>query len=434
MTEYYLWLLQLMGAADPRSLQLLHHYGSAKNVYEAVVINKEREFLSPSEESRLKTATLENAQRIMEECEKAGIKIVTLDDEDYPYRLQNIYNPPILLFYKGSLESINNEVCITGVGARGATAYTAKVTRHTCMDLAKLGTVLVSGMAVGVDHLVHQSAIDAGGKTVGVLACGIGIDYPRGSIPTRERIYELGGACISELLPFTQTSRGYFHARNRILSGLSLGTIVFQAGNRSGSLITANHAIQQGRDLFCVPPHDLFNPDYSGVVKYLRDGAIPLFNYLDVVNCYLSDYMDKLNAINEKYTVSPENHFAFVKKESKPFREKPKPKAAHTSEKTERPEKTVKTRSQLAEESQRAMERTGAVLLNEKAKTDFDFESNDPEYKVIYDFLAEKGQQGIEAITNACGISPDDVSMYLLELEMAGIITAKPGASYEIAE
>ncbi|MDE6580307.1 MAG: DNA-protecting protein DprA, partial [Ruminiclostridium sp.] len=395
MTEYYLWLLQLMGAANPKSLQLIQHYGSAKNVYEAVVIGKERKFLSPFEEKRLGTATLENAQRIMEECKKAEIKIVTLNDEDYPYRLQNIYNPPILLFYKGSLSGINSEVCITGVGARGATAYTAKVTRHTCMDLAKLGTVLVSGMAAGVDHLVHQSAIDVGGKTVGVLACGIGIDYPRGSIPTRERMYELGGACISELLPYTQTSKGYFHARNRIMSGLSLGTIVFQAGKRSGSLITADHAIQQGRDLFCVPPHDLFDPDYSGVVKYLRDGAIPLFNYLDVVNCYFSAYTDKLNAINEKYTVSPENHFAFVKKESKPAKEKSRPKTALKSE---------KTRSQLAEESERAMERSDKFRLNEKTKTEsFDFESKEPEYKAIYDFLAENGQQGIEAITNACG-------------------------------
>lgn len=429
MTEYYLWLLQLMGPANPKSLQLIQHYGSAKNVYEAVVIGKERKFLSPSEEKRLGTATLENAQRIMEECEKAEIKIVTLNDEDYPYRLQNIYNPPILLFYKGSLNGINNEICITGVGARGATAYTAKVTRRTCMDLAKLGTVLVSGMAAGVDHLVHQSAIDAGGKTVGVLACGIGIDYPRGSIPTRERMYELGGACISELLPYTQTSKGYFHARNRILSGLSLGTIVFQAGKQSGSLITADHSIQQGRDLFCVPPHDLFDPDYSGVVKYLRDGAIPLFNYLDVVNCYFSAYTDKLNAINEKYTISPENHFAFVKKENRPPKEK---SGFITAPKSE------KTRSQLAEESERAIrigEQSDNFRLNEKANAEsFDFDSKAPEYKVIYDYLAKNGQQGIEAITNNCGISPDDISLYLLELEVAGIITAKPGASYEISE
>lgn len=424
MTEYYLWLLQLMGAANPKSLQLIQHYGSVKNVYEAVIIGRERKFLSPAEEKRLSSATLENARRIMEECERTGIRIVTLNDEDYPYRLQNIYNPPILLFYKGSLKGINDEVCVTGVGARGATAYTAKVTRRTCMDLAKIGTVLVSGMAVGVDHLVHQSAIDAGGKTVGVLACGIGIDYPKGSIPTRERIYELGGACISELLPYTQTSKSYFRARNRIMSGLSLGTMIFQAGRNSGSLITADHALQQGRDLFCVPPHDIFDADYSGVVKYLRDGAIPLFNYLDVVNYYYSAYTDKMNVINEKYTVSPENHFIFNRKESDPPKEKSRPKASGSGE---------KTRSRLAEETEKALSKDFKRSGEIKAES-FDFESREPEYKAIYDFLTESGQQQLESITDSCGISPDDISLYLLELEMAGIITAKPGANYEISE
>ncbi len=134
MTEYYLWLLKVMGAANPKSLQLIQHYGSVKNVYEAIAGDRETKFLSQTEVKRLNSSTLENAQRIMRECEKSGIKIVTLNDEDYPYRLQNIYNPPILLFYKGSLKGLNDEVCVTGVGARGATAYTAKVTRRTCMD------------------------------------------------------------------------------------------------------------------------------------------------------------------------------------------------------------------------------------------------------------------------------------------------------------
>lgn len=420
MTEYYLWLLKVMGAANPKSLQLIQHYGSVKNVYEAIAKDRETKFLTQTEVKRLNSSTLENAQRIMLECEKGGIKTVTLDDEDYPYRLQNIYNPPILLFYKGSLKGLNNDVCVTGVGARGATAYTAKVTRRTCMDLAKVGTVLVSGMAVGVDHLVHQSAIDANARTIGVLACGIGIDYPKGSIPTRERIYEAGGACISELLPFAQASKPYFHARNRILSGLSLGTIVFQAGIKSGSLITAEHALQQGRDLFCVPPHDLFDPDYCGVVKYLRDGAIPLFNYLDVVNYYYSAYTDKLNVINEKYTVSPENHFMFRKKDSVGEKEKSYAKTDSANEKTG---------------TQPAGELSGSVntkLSGEIKAEEFDFESREPEYKLIYDFISENGPQQLEVITDSCGISPDDISLYLLELEMAGIITSKAGANYEI--
>ena len=420
MTEYYLWLLQLMGAANPKTLQLIQHYGTPKDVYNAISVDKETKFLSPSEIKRLGNATLDNSGRILEQCEKMKISIVTVEDKDYPYRLQNIYNPPVLLFYKGNIKGLNDEICVTGVGARGATEYTAKVTSRTCWDLAKIGVVLVSGMAVGVDHLVHQSALDVGGRTIGVLACGLGVDYPRGSIPTRERIYELGGACITELFPTAETTRSYFQARNRILSGLSMGVMVFQAGKGSGSLITADYALQQGRDLFCVPPHDVFSPDYAGVVGYLRDGAIPLFNYMDVVNCYysaFSQYSEKLKRLNEKYTVTPENHFIFQRNEEKPSAKKSaKASAKHKEQNTP---------------SDTKVEKKPAGVI---AAENYHFDETDGNYKKVYDFLMENGTNDLETITSKCNISPEDISLYLLELELAGIITALPGARYAIKE
>ena len=417
MTEYYLWLLQLMGTANPKTLQLIQHYGSVEDVYNAISVERETKFLSPSELRRLGNATLDNSSRILEQCEKLKIKIVTLDDDDYPYRLQNIYNPPLLLFYKGNIEGLNDEICVTGVGARGATEYTAKVTSKTCRDLAKIGVILVSGMAVGVDHLVHQSALDMGARTVGVLACGHGVDYPRGSIPTRERIYELGGACISELFPTAETSRSYFQARNRILSGLSMGVMVFQASMASGSLITANYAVQQGRDLFCVPPHNVFDPDYSGVVGYLRDGAIPLFNYLDVVNCYYNSFSEKLRALKEKYTITPENHFIFQRNESKP-----------TTEKSTKTSARSKEQETVAEK--KPEKKPAGVIAAEK----YQFDATDDNYRIVYEFLRDNGIQALESITSKCNISPEDISLYLLELEIDGIISALPGARYGIKE
>lgn len=411
MTKYCIWLLQLMSAANPKTYGLIKHYGSAKQAYEAIALDRDIGLLSDTERQRLAAVSLENAERIAEECEKNKIKIVLLGDEDYPYRLANIYNPPVILFYKGSIKGLNDEICISAVGARSATEYTAKVTRRTCMDLAKLGTVLISGMANGVDHLVHQSAVDAGGRTVGVLACGIEMDYPRGSIPTRERMYELGGACISELLPYAQTSRTYFGARNRIISGLSLGTIVFQAGMGSGALITAEHALQQGRDLFCVPPWNVFSSECCGVVKYLRDGAVPLFNYLDVVNYYYDIYEGKIGNIEERYTVVPEKHFIFDKKDSED-------RAA-----SKKKEKSGTGAGDAAPKSD-----------NKSAEERFDFHNKEPEYKAIYDYLKKNGRRHIEEITAECGISPDDVSLYLLELEMAEVIRGLPGANYEVTD
>ena len=416
MTEYYLWLLQLMGTANPKIHQLIQHYGSAEAVYRAINDERQTEFLSPTEIKRLGNATLDNSKRILEQCEKLKINIVTINDKDYPYRLQNIYNPPVLLFYKGNIKGLDDEICITGVGARGATEYTAKITGRTCRDLAKLGVVLVSGMAVGVDHLVHQSALDVGGRTIGVLACGLGVDYPRGSIPTRERIYELGGACITELFPTAETTRTYFHARNRILSGLSLGVMVFQASITSGSLITANYAVQQGRDLFCVPPHDIFSYDYGGVVGYLRDGAIPLFNYLDVVNCYYNAFTESLRELNEKYTITPEKHFIFQRNESQAPE---KNKKEHNNE----------SKTKAASDEKKCDKPAGVI-----AAENYQFDEADNNYRVVYEFLKENGMQQLESITSKCKISPDDISLYLLELEMAGIISAHPGARYSIKE
>ena len=420
MTEYYLWLLQLMGTANPKTLQLIQHYGTPKDVYNAISVDRETKFLSPSEIKRLGNATLDNSGRILEQCEKMKISIVTVEDKDYPSRLQNIYNPPVLLFYKGSIKGLNDEICITGVGSRGATEYTAKVTSNICRELAKIGVVLVSGMAVGVDHLVHQSALDMGGRTIGVLACGLGVDYPRGSIPTRERIYELGGACITELFPNAGTSQSYFQARNRILSGLSEGVMVFQAGKASGSLITANHAVQQGRELFCVPPRDIFSPDYNGVTDYLKDGAIPLFDYRDIVNCYYNaflKYSEKLKKANEKYTITPENHFIFQRNEAKSAVEK-KVKAPS------------KNNGQEAHSKAKAVKKPAGVIAAEK----YQFDETDENYKIVYEFLKEHGTQDLESITSKCSISPEDISLYLLELEIAGIITSLPGARYSIKE
>lgn len=397
MIEYYLWLLQLMGAANPKSQELIQHYGSPEAVFEAVYKGDGKRFLSPSEMRRVNGASLENSRKILDICDNRGFKIVTINDKDYPQSLLNIYNPPILLFYNGDISCLNNDICISAVGTREMTEYTAKVTRRTSSDLAKLGAVLVSGMAMGVDHTVHKAAVDAGGKTVGVLACGMAVDYPRGTIPFREEIYGLGGACISELLPTERPSRAYFAARNRLISGLGMGVIIFQAGMKSGALLTANHAVNQGRDLFCIPPADLFSANYCGVVSLLRDGAIPLFNYLDIVNYYFNDFTDKLEELNEKFKIAYDKPFVF--------------------------------RENNSSEPQKNSAASGEIRAEK-----FDFSSREPEIKQIFDFLSENGIRQLEEITDGCGISPNDISLYLIDMEMEGLIESKPGSHYCIKE
>lgn len=416
MEEYYLWLQTTMGTANPKAARLIERYKSPKEAYRIIKQEKDLRFLSPKEKERCERLDIDKCRQMLDKWHNEGIKTITLEDEDYPYRLKNIYSPPILLFYKGSLKGINNQVCFSGVGSRNATLYTARVTGAICTDLAKIGAVLVSGMAAGVDHLVHDAAINAGGRTIGVLACGINVEYPKGSLATREKIFRLGGACISELLPDSNTNRSYFHDRNRIIAGISVGTIVFQAREHSGSLITAEHAVNFGRDLYCVPPHNLFSPEYAGVIKYLRDGAIPLFDTFDIINnsrCELTDN------IKRRYQTTPEYHFSILNEdESEEFLEEapaPKINKVGRSKPEAKKEKTSKP-----------------VGIEAAAK--FDFEGREPEYKSIFEFLRDNGKQQLENITGGCGISPDDVSLYLLELEMEGIVECCPGANYKIKE
>ena len=216
-------------------------------------------------------------------------KLMSIYDKAYPAMLKEIYNPPVLLFYRGSPDCLKKR-CIAAVGAREITPYISKLASRVSADLSKNGITIVSGMARGVDSTALYACVNAGNPSAGVLACGIAHDYPKGSGILRQRIIDNGGIYMSELMPTVKPTPEYFRARNRIMAGLSCGTIVFQASDRSGSLITANYSVQEGREVFCVPPPNIFDNRYSGVIGLLRDGAINLFNHDDVLNFYRENY------------------------------------------------------------------------------------------------------------------------------------------------
>lgn len=284
MTKYYLWLLQLLRPANPEIHRVLEYYDDPETAYREI---SGGDFSAISAESarRRNNVSIEKAERIEEYCEKNNVSIMTLSDRAYPALLREIYNPPALFFYRGSLECLEN-LTITIVGAREAAPYISKLCSRVSRDLAAADVTLVSGMARGVDSIVHNACVQSGKPTIGVLACGIDYDYPKGSLELREQMIMNGGAYLSELFPGTGPTADYFRARNRILAGLSSGTAVFQASSDSGSLITAGYAVEEGRDVFCVAPPDVFDPSFSGVIGLLRDGATTLFNHDDILNMY----------------------------------------------------------------------------------------------------------------------------------------------------
>lgn len=275
-------LVQIFGAANPVIHKYLDYYGDAVGVCTAID-SGECDFMDNGLKEKADFVTYERIEKIYESCINSKISMVSIYDNNYPRMLREIYNPPSLLFYKGSLDCLDRP-CITAVGAREITPYIKKLAGRVCSDLSSEGITLISGMANGVDSVVHTACINKNNPTVGVLACGIFYEYPRNSKALRNDIITNGGAYISELFPSVGPTMEYFEVRNRIMAGLSGGTIVFQADNDSGSLITANLALQEGRDVYCVPPPDIYDPRYTGVVELLRDGAIPLFNHDDVLN------------------------------------------------------------------------------------------------------------------------------------------------------
>ncbi len=281
-------LIQIFGAANPDIHKLIEYYGDAHRLCEKIDLG-ECEYPDKNLIAKAKYITADKMQKVIEQCEKRGVNIVSLYDNEYPAILKEIYNPPVLLFYKGTLDCLNNR-CITAVGSRDITPYISKLSYRISTDLSKNGITLISGMALGVDSVVHNACVNQGNPTVGVLGCGIFYDYPRGSSFLRNDIIKNGGLILSELLPSVSPSPDYFVARNRIMAGLSGGTVVFQAGMKSGSLITAEYALQEGRDVFCVPPPDMFDERYSGVVDFIRDGAIPVFNHDDILKFYKENY------------------------------------------------------------------------------------------------------------------------------------------------
>jgi len=273
-----------MGVANERSVQLLRHFGTAEDAY--IGINDSNlHFLKEAEKNAYKTASVAKSAEIAELAHEHGYNIVTLDDERYPELLKNIHNPPIVLFVKGNID--NNNVKLAVVGARTPSDYSYVVAERICRALAQNSVVIVSGMAVGIDKTAHCAALKEKGVTFGVLACGFDVDYPKGSKTLRDDIVAHGGAILTEQLPGGRPELWYFQKRNRIISGLSHGTLVVEADEKSGCIITANHTEDQNRDLFCIPPQDIFEPRYSGVIPFLKDGAIPVFSHTDILENYL---------------------------------------------------------------------------------------------------------------------------------------------------
>jgi DNA processing protein len=212
---------------------------------------------------------------------ESNVTVLTLLDEAYPALLREIEQAPPVIYVKGALTQAD-DFAVAMVGTRRVTAYGQQVTRDTSTYLAGHGLTIVSGMARGVDALAHQHALQTGGRTIAVLGCGVDVVYPPEHRQLAEAIAE-NGAIISDYPLGTQPEGINFPPRNRIISGLSLATIVVEAGERSGALITADFAVEQGRDVFAVPGN-VFSPASRGTNRLIQKGAYAMVSPQDVLD------------------------------------------------------------------------------------------------------------------------------------------------------
>ena len=271
--EAYIALNMIDGVGPIRVRALLERFGTP----EAILSAPRQELMQVEgvgeEVARNVTQWRENIDFDAElaRIERSGVRVVTRDDAAYPKNLREIYDPPLVLYVKGALRE-NERMAIAIVGSRRTTLYGQEMARKLAYQLARLGVTVVSGLARGIDTAAHKGALQAKGRTVAVIGCGIDVVYPPENKKLAEEIVEKGGAVVTEFPFGVKPDRQNFPMRNRIISGWSLGVVVVEANLKSGALITAAQAAEQGRQVFAVPGRadSILS---RGANKLIKDGA-----------------------------------------------------------------------------------------------------------------------------------------------------------------
>lgn len=418
---YRLWAVIAFGAASKTLSEMYERFGNAESLYAAVTQDETVRNGLPAETVRgADSITLSSAEKIMELCEKQNIKIVTADEEAFPSRLREIYNPPTVLFYKGDISSINDRLNIGVVGTRKPSDYSRKTAAAIVHTLAKHGFDIISGFAEGIDICAHLECIKSGGRTFAVVGSGLDYPYPRSNVPYRE-IIEENGAIISEYLPGTQPYPGNFLLRNRILAGLSMGVAVIEAGVQSGSLNSAAHAVSQGKPVFAVPPCDLFDSRYKGNVSLIREGAIPLMGARDIYGEY---------CVNTSHIIVANENTAAQLSKIKEIADKAAEAERESEKKKSAPKKASQKKAEdIPKPEQKPVPEKQSRRLSAEELECF----SDPIQKNIISKLSEISSMRADELSAALDADIDEILTALTELEIMGNIQSQSG-NYSLSD
>lgn len=390
-------LQSALGAGAALS-EIIEYFGSAKALFDAGETEwRMSPMLVPRQIEKLCESTEAQANEVLATCKMNGWQVVPYDDPHYPERLRSIFNPPAVLYVDGELPDIDNSIVIGIVGTRRASDYAVKAADVMSRGIAERGAIVASGGALGVDTAAHNGAMLAGGKTIAVLGCGLGTKYLMENKPLRDAVVK-NGALITEFQPFTPASKYTFPIRNRIISGISLGVLVVEASVKSGSLITANYALEQGRDVFALPC-SILDPAFAGTNKLIDDGAIVATKPLDLLYPYAEEYGVKIDEVKSVDKIMRETG----------------DKSANVYGKA----RDISFDNLHAGRKKREARQKAAAELSGKTKA-------------VFNALGEEYQSADE-ISRAAGLSIGEALTALTALEIAGLAASAGGKRYRLA-
>jgi len=417
--KYWVWLSALTGLAPRKRFELLDAFGDPEKAYFADErLLRDSVKLSAAELALVMNKSLDRAQQIIQKCHEENIGVLSFQDVSYPQRLKNIYDPPVVLYLKGRLPAIDEKAAVGVVGTRKATPYGIKMARKLAFEITKCGGLVVTGLAEGIDSAAAEGALRAGGACVGVLGCAIDDIFPKWN----DLLYgdvELAGALVSEYPPGEAINKKNFPERNRIISGLSLGVAVIEAPFRSGALITASLALEQGREVFVVPGN-ADAPNCFGSNELIREGASLVTKAWEILSEFATQFPGCLSELDAKKIAAPDFEA---------------PENASFYENNRKPE-TQKTTAEPGKGFAKLRVRTDRKGIdNDKKREYIDLREqlsglSERQLKIV-SALDEKSKH-IDDVIEATGFSAAEVLSELTILQIKGFVTQENGKRFTL--
>lgn len=419
---YWIWLQKALGQGNYKANVLLDVMNSPEAVYHMSKQDLlDTKIFLPKEVDKILQTDISFAEKQLAKAEKCGCTVLTPEDSAYPKCFLHVGAIPLALYVLGDLSTLSQELALTIVGTRESTQHGQNTAAKLSHDLCAAGCTIVSGLAVGIDYAAHEGALSLGGRTIGLLACGVDVDYPKASNALKRRILDANGALISEFFFGDRPLPFHFNIRNRLMSGIASGVIVVQAPLVSGALNTASHALEQGVDVFATPG-DIFDPLMAGCNALIQQGAKMVINVYSILEEYILRFPNIIDVrtTRKKILEAPPLTRAQLQEKKLPFgkgsffgrRKKPKMEPANS------------TAGLLGKDTSKKAEKKAAPVrevvlpdgISENAKLVFEKIENTP--------------ISCDSLKQSTGIPISDLLVALTELEIFGLVRALPGQQY----